>query len=54
MLLIGKGFGFLMTGAAQIDALFEIDGACKHLVERRIARRHALHAGLCVAMTIGA
>src|SRR5579871_4062075 len=43
-----------MLDTAQIDALFEIDGAAERLVIGRIARGDAFHAGACVMMAIGA
>ena len=53
-LLIGKGRGVLVAHAAEIDALFEVDGLPEHLVVGRITRRHALHAAARVTVAIGA
>src|SRR5215472_4523802 len=44
----------LPVTALEIDALLEVDRAAKALVERRIARGHALHALRRVAVAIGA
>src|SRR5437762_77636 len=45
----------LLTGrSAIIDALFQVCGMAECLVERRISGGDALHAGACVAVTIGA
>jgi hypothetical protein len=44
----------LLVGAAHIDPLLEIDRPTARRVEGGITRRHALHAGLRVAMAIGA
>src|ERR1700737_4912331 len=44
----------LMSRAAQIDALLQIHGTSKLLVEGGVAGRDALHAGARVVMTIGA
>ena len=43
-----------MVRAAQIDALFQIDGTPERLVEGGIARGDALHADARVAMAVGA
>src|SRR5436190_19494928 len=43
-----------MLGAAQVDALLEIDRAVVRRAEGRIARCDALHADRCVAMAVGA
>ena len=40
--------GQLMAGAAQVDALRQIDGALFELVPGGIARRHAAHAHRCL------
>ena len=42
-----------MPDAAQIDALFQVDGTAERLVEGRIAGRDALHAGARVIVAIG-
>jgi hypothetical protein len=52
--LISEWRRLLMIGAAQIDALLEIDGPAQRLVEGRIARRDALHADARVVVAIGA
>src|SRR6478735_1240846 len=44
----------LLVRAAHVDSLFEIDRASARGVERGIACRNALHAGLRVAMATGA
>src|ERR1019366_7918364 len=51
---VGERRDLLMPGAAQIDALLQIDGTSKRFVEGRIAGRHALHAGPRVVVAIGA
>src|ERR1700722_5280875 len=43
-----------MRRAAEIDALFQVDGAAKRLVESGIAGGDALHAGARVVVAIGA
>ena len=43
-----------MVGAAQIDALLQIDGAAERLVEGGIMRGDALHAGARIVVAIGA
>ncbi|MET4838637.1 hypothetical protein ABIF44_008044 [Bradyrhizobium japonicum] len=50
--LVGQRRRLLMIGAAEVDALVEGDGARQRLVEGRIARRDALHAGRCIAMAV--
>src|SRR5260221_9741582 len=42
-----------MVGAAQVDALLEVDGPAERLVESGIMRRDALHGGTGVAVAIG-
>jgi hypothetical protein len=44
----------LSVAAFQIDPLLEIDRPASALVERRVARRHALHALRRVAVAVGA
>src|SRR6516164_1946180 len=44
----------LLLRAADVDPLLEIDRTCPRAVEGRIARRHPLHAGVRIAVTIGA
>src|SRR5258708_16939838 len=51
---VSKRRRLLIPRAAQIDALFEIDGTSELLVERRIAGRYTLHAGARLIMAIGA
>ena len=43
----------LVIGAAQIDALLEIDGAAERLVESGIAGGDTLHAGAGIVVAIG-
>src|SRR5262249_820133 len=52
--LEGKRRRLLLLGAADVDSLLEIDGACARGIEGWIARRHAFHARPRVAMAIGA
>ena len=52
--LVGEGGRLLPAGAAEVDALLEIDGPSLGGVERRIARGHALHARARIAVTVGA
>ena len=51
---VRKRCRLLLLGAAQIDALLEIDGARQRLVEGGITRRDALHAGARILVAIGA
>src|SRR5438477_6588112 len=51
---IGERRGLLLAGAAQIDALLEIDGAAERLVEGGVSGRDTLHAGSDIAMAIRA
>ena len=43
-----------MVGAAEIDALLQIDGPAERLVEGGIAGRDALHAGARIVVAVGA
>src|SRR5262249_27637500 len=49
-----EGQSVLMLGAATVDALLEIDRPPVRIIERRVARRDALHTGPRVPVTAGA
>src|SRR5436190_9526372 len=49
----GKRVGLLARRAAEIDPALEIDRLAGFRSDRRIARRHALHAGRRIAVTVG-
>src|SRR6516164_4132579 len=51
--LIGERRRLLMPRALKVDALFEIDGATECLVVGGIARRHAPHAAIRIAVAVG-
>src|SRR5262249_18010668 len=55
LLALGRKRGrLLLLGPADVDALLEADRPPTRRIERRVARRHALHARARVAMAVGA
>ena len=52
--LMGERRRLLLLGAAEVDALLEIDRAALRGAERRIARRNAAHRLRGVAVAVGA
>src|ERR1700712_1067896 len=51
---VGQRRRLLVPGAAQVDALLQVDRTAENLVEGGIAGRDAFHAGARVVVAIGA